>query len=119
MPAAFLTPTIFGFLMVLFRATALCSVAPLYGMQTVPARIRLGVAVVLAYAAFVAAGAPQLQGWTRMSVLVGGAFIETVIGLCAGLAARFALEAAAAAGSLIAAATGLSFGATLDPLHGA
>ena len=117
MPAAFLTPTLFGFLMVLFRATALCSVAPLLGMKTVPQRMRMAIAVVLAYAAFAGAGSPMFHGGA--AALITGAIIETIIGLSAGLAAKFALDAAGAAGHLIASSVGLSFSATVDPIHGA
>jgi flagellar biosynthetic protein FliR len=119
MPAGFLTPTLFGFLMVLFRATALCSVAPFYGAKTVPARIRMGMALVLAYAAFAGAGFPLFPADGRVGPLVAGAVTESLIGLSAGLAARFALDAASAAGQMIASSIGLSFGATLDPIHGA
>lgn len=107
---------LFGFLMVLFRASALCATAPLFGMKTVPTRLRMMLAVVLAYAAFAGAGFPLFSGGT--SALVAGAVVETIIGLSAGLAARFALDAAASAGHMIASSIGLSFGASLDPLHG-
>jgi flagellar biosynthesis protein FliR len=116
LPAAFLTPTLFGFLLVLFRAAALCSAAPLYGMKTVPARLRMALSLVLAYAAFAGAGFPMFSG--TAGALVTGAIVETVIGLSAGLAARFALEAAGAAGQIAAGSIGLSFGASLDPMHG-
>lgn len=102
--------------MVLFRATALCSVAPLFGMKAVPARLRLALSLVLAYAAYAGAGFPLFVGGS--SALVAGAIVETIIGLSAGLAARFALDAATAAGHMIASSIGLSFGASLDPLHG-
>jgi flagellar biosynthesis protein FliR len=116
--ATFLTPTLFGFLMVLFRAAGLCATAPLFGTKAVPARLRVGLAVVLAYAAFAGAGFPTLPGATRTGTLIAGAATETLLGLSAGLAARFAVDAAAAAGHLIAGSIGLSFGATLDPQHG-
>jgi flagellar biosynthesis protein FliR len=116
LPAAFLTPTLFGFLMVLFRASALCSVAPLFGMKTVPARVRMALALMLAYAGFAGAGFPMFSG--NSGGLVRGALVETVIGLSAGLASRFALEAASSAGHIIAGSMGLSFGATVDPIHG-
>jgi flagellar biosynthesis protein FliR len=103
--------------MVLFRATAMCSVAPLFGTKSVPVRMRMGLAVVIAYAGFAGAGAPLFSG--SAGALIQGAIIETVIGLSAGLAARFALEAVGAAGQIIATSIGLSFGATVDPLHGA
>ncbi len=73
--------------------------------------------LVLAYAAFAGAGFPLFSGGS--AELVSVAIVETVIGLSAGLAARFALEAASAAGHMIAASMGLSFGASVDPIHGA
>jgi len=117
-PAGFLTPTLFGFLMVLFRSTALCATAPLYGMKSVPARLRMGLAVVLAFVAFMGAGAPPFMAASRVEALIAGAAAETVIGLAAGMAARFAIDAAQAAGHIIATSIGLSFGATIDPQHG-
>jgi len=113
------TPTLFGFLMVLFRAGALCGAAPLYGMKSLPVRLRLALSVVLAYAAFAGAGFPPLASGGAVGPLVTGAITETIIGLSAGLAARFALDAASAAGQIIATSVGLSFGATVDPVHGA
>ena len=118
MPAGFMTPTLFGFLMVLFRSAALCSAAPLYGMKSIPMRLRLGLSLLLAYAAFAGAGFPRLATGGEVGPLVTGAFTETVIGLSAGMAARFALDAATAAGQIIATSVGLSFGATVDPIHG-
>jgi D-alanyl-lipoteichoic acid acyltransferase DltB (MBOAT superfamily) len=81
----------------LFRATALCSVAPLFGAKTVPARLRMALSLVLAYAAFAGAGFPTFAG--SSGTLVAGALRETVLGLSSGLAARFALEAASSAGA--------------------
>jgi len=118
-PAGFVTPTLFGFLMVLFRAAAFCSAAPLYGMKMVPGRVRLGLSLLVAYAAYAGAGFPPLATGAAVGPLVSGAFVETVIGLATGMAARFALDAAQAAGQLIASSVGLSFGATVDPIHGA
>jgi len=105
--------------MVLFRAGALCGAAPLYGMKSLPVRLRLALSVVLAYAAFAGAGFPPLASGGAVGPLVTGAITETIIGLSAGLAARFALDAASAAGQIIATSVGLSFGATVDPVHGA
>ena len=119
LPAGLVTPTVFGFLMVLFRASALCSVAPILGAKTVPARLRVALSVILAFAAYSGAGFPLFAGTTSMTAIFGGAIRETLIGLSAGLAARFVLEAVVAAGQLVAATVGLSFGATVDPLHGA
>lgn len=116
--AGFMTPTLFGFLMVLFRSAALCATAPLFGMRSIPNRLRMGLALVLAFSAFAAAGAPTFAASGGVGALVAGALAETVLGLSAGLAARFAVDAASTAGHLIAGSIGLSFGATLDPQHG-
>ena len=118
--AGFLTPTLFGFLLVLFRCTALCSVAPLFALRTVPIRARMAIALVLAFTAFSGAGFPVFAppgGGT--GALVGAAIVETMIGLTAGLSAMFALDAAGAAGQLASASMGLSYGSVIDPVHGA
>jgi flagellar biosynthetic protein FliR len=119
--AGFLTPTLFGFLLVLFRCTALCSVAPLFAMKAVPRRARMGIAFVLAFTAFAGAGFPTFapRGGGAAGGLVGAAALETLIGLVAGLTATFAIEAASACGQLASAAMGLSYGSVIDPLHGA
>ena len=118
--AGFLTPTLFGFLLVLFRCTALCSVAPLFAMRTVPMRARMAIALVLAFTAFAGAGFPMFAppgGGT--GALVGAALLETLIGLATGLSATFAVDAAGAAGQMASASMGLSYGSVVDPLHGA
>jgi flagellar biosynthetic protein FliR len=118
--AGFLTPTLFGFLLVLFRCAALCSVAPLFALRTVPMRARMSIALVLAFTAFSGAGFPVFAppgGGT--GALVGAAIVETLIGLQAGLAAMFAIDAAGAAGQMASASMGLSYGSVVDPVHGA
>jgi len=118
MDASFVTPLMVGFLMVLFRTTALLSTAPLFGMKSVPARLRMGLSLVTAYTAFAGAGFPSFRAGLAMGPILAGIVGETVVGLATGLAARFAVDAAAGAGSLIAGSVGLSFGATVDPEHG-
>jgi len=118
--AGFLTPTLFGFLLVLFRCAALCSVAPLFALRTVPMRARMAIALVLAFTAFSGAGFPVFAppaGGT--GALVGAAIVETMIGLVAGLSAMFAIDAAGAAGQMASASMGLSYGSVVDPVHGA
>jgi flagellar biosynthetic protein FliR len=112
---------LFGFLLVLFRCTALCSVAPLFAMKPVPRRARMGIAFVLAFTAFAGAGFPAFapRGGGTAGALIGAAAMETLIGVVAGLSATFAIEAAGAAGQLASAAMGLSYGSVIDPLHGA
>jgi flagellar biosynthesis protein FliR len=112
-------PTLFGFLLVLFRCAALMSVAPLFGARTVPARVRLSLALLVALAAFLGAGAPVFVSWKTIDGLVLAALGETLRGLCAGTAARLFLDAAGAAGHAISLSMGIGFGAVIDPIHGA
>lgn len=120
--AAFLTPTLFGFLLVLFRCGALCSVAPLFGMKAVPRRVRMGMSVALTFAAFSGANFPIFAvqaGQSLAGALIVAAITETTIGIVAGITAKFAIEAAQSAGQLISVSMGLSYGSVIDPLHGA
>jgi len=119
--AAFLTPTLFGFLLVLFRCAALCSVAPLFGMRAVPRRVRMGVSVAITFAVYSGANFPIFapQGQSLAGALIVAAITETAIGLVAGICSKFAVEAAQAAGQLISVSMGLSYGSVIDPIHGA
>jgi flagellar biosynthetic protein FliR len=114
-----LLPTAAGFFLVLLRSASLCMVAPLFGTRSVPARIRLSLSLVIGAVAFTAAGGPAFPAWVRADALVSAAVGETAVGLCAGLAARFALDAVNGAGQAMGISMGLGFGAVLDPLHGA
>jgi flagellar biosynthetic protein FliR len=111
-------PTAIGFLLVLFRCTGLMMTAPLYGTQAVPHRVRLTVSVAVTLAVFQGAGMPRFEAWEHMGPLLGAVVTETLIGLSTGLAARFAIEAAGAAGHAAALSMGLGFSAVLDPVHG-
>jgi flagellar biosynthetic protein FliR len=113
-----LLPLAAGFLMVLFRTTSLMMVAPLFGTKTVPARLRLSLAVAVSITAFVAAGMPEFAAWDRTGTLVVAAFGESILGLSAGLAARFTIDAVTAAGSAVSLSMGIGFSAMIDPLHG-
>jgi flagellar biosynthetic protein FliR len=108
----------YGFALVLFRAAALCAVAPVLGSASVPPRIRIGLSLVLAFAAWSGAGSPALALPGDLLTLVSAAAVETIIGLAGGFAARAALEAAAAAGHLAGLGMGIGYGALLDPVSG-
>jgi flagellar biosynthetic protein FliR len=113
-----LLPLAAGFLMVLFRTSALIMVAPLFGTRSVPARVRVSLAVVIAVTAFVAAGMPQFAAWDHTGTLVVASLGESILGMSAGLAARFTIDAVTAAGSAVSLSMGIGFSATIDPLHG-
>jgi flagellar biosynthetic protein FliR len=111
--------SLYAFFLVLLRTAGLAIAIPTWGNKQVPARVRLALVLVLGFAVYQGAGAPQLEPPGAIGLLVAQGIAETAIGLLGGLAARFTLEAAAAAGQMISLATGLSFGALIDPTNGA
>lgn len=118
MPIAW-EPAAFGFLLVLFRCGGLMMVAPLFGTRTVPTRVRMSLALAVSLAAFMGAGMPRFAAWSSVGALVIAGAGESLIGIAAGLAARFSIDAAAAAGHAASLTTGMGFSAVVDPLHGA
>ena len=112
-------PIALGFLLVLFRCAALFMSAPIFGARSVPAHVRMGLAMAVSFVAFQAAGMPQFAAWDKFGPVLAAVISETLIGLSAGLAARFCLEAASAAGHAAGLTMGLGFSAVIDPIHGA
>lgn len=114
-----LLPLAVGFFLVLVRCTSLIMVAPIFSAKAIPALVRMGFSVPVAVAVYVGAGMPVFGAWDRLPALIPAVVAELVMGAGAGLCARFAIEATVGAGSAIATAMGISFGSTIDPLHGA
>jgi flagellar biosynthetic protein FliR len=112
-------PMLAGFLLVLLRCGSLFMVAPLFGTKVIPMRIRMGITAAVSCTVFTGIGMPPFLRWTDTGVLLGAVASETAIGLCGGMAARMAIEAATAAGHLMSTAMGLNYGSSLDPIHGA
>ncbi len=112
-------PVLIGFFLILCRCTALLMTAPLYSARAVNARIRMGLALAVAWIAFSAAGAPGFADWAQPGPLLLAVAGETLVGLSAGLASRFALDAAAAAGHAAGLSMGIGLAAVIDPVHGA
>ncbi len=117
--SAWLMPFAIGFFLVLVRCTSLIMVAPVFSARTIPALVRMGFSVPIAVAVYTGAGMPAFGGWERLPDLFSAVAMVVVMGIGAGLCARFAIDAAVAAGSAIGVAMGVSFGSLLDPLHGA
>jgi flagellar biosynthetic protein FliR len=109
----------FGFALVLFRTLGLFTAAPILGARMVPTRARLALSLVAALAAFTGAGMPTVPPPAQFLALALAVSAETVMGLLAGLAARFVLDAAQAAGQTAGLSMGLGFGALIDPASGA
>jgi flagellar biosynthetic protein FliR len=105
--------------LLLLRTAGLLLTAPVLSARVVPSRVRIALAVLLAWAAWTGAGAPSAPPPEHLGALAGAAAAETAHGMLAGLAARFVLQAALSAGHLASMSMGLGFGALLDPASGA
>jgi flagellar biosynthetic protein FliR len=108
----------YGLLLVVLRVAGLVMVLPPFGSRTVPARVRMGIAFAVAVAVWVGAGQPRVALPASLWHLAGSGILESFIGVVAGQAARYALEAALSAGGFAATAMGLNYGAMLDPING-
>ena len=85
-----------------------------------PTQVRLALAVALALVAFQAAGTARVSPLEiSRRPLLAAVLGESLIGVSAGMAARFAIEAASAAGHAAGLSMGIGFAAVIDPLHGA
>jgi flagellar biosynthetic protein FliR len=114
----FLPDTIWAIGMVFARVGALLMLAPGIGDTFVPARVRLSVALFLAFAiAPVVAGRvpplPEQPG--DMAGLIG---VEVLIGLALGLTTRMLFAALATAGTIVGMQTGMAMAMTFDPTQG-
>ena len=108
-----------GFALILFRTTGLLMSAPILSAKTVPARVRVALAVFVAWAAWCGAGGPAASPPESVGALALAVAAESALGILAGLAARFILMAALAAGHLAGQTMGLGLGNILDPASGA
>lgn len=100
------------------RISALFSVAPLFGSQTIPARIRIAVALVLAVSL-----APSLPAAAPVDVFSAPGVLavasELFIGLSMGFVLQLTFAALHMAGELVATTMGLSMAQVTDPVNGA
>jgi len=106
-----ITPLLWPFL----RALALLSALPLLGTRTVPARVRIGLAALVALAAQASLPTPPAvpldSGLAFMLVLQ-----QLLIGLSLGFAVRLVFTAIEMAGEVVGLQMGLNFAGFFDPL---
>jgi flagellar biosynthetic protein FliR len=108
-----------AFALVLFRTSGLVLGMPVLGSRTVPQRVKLALALVVAWAAWAGAGSPAAAPPETLWTLASAATRETVFGLLGGLAARVTLQVAISAGQLASLSTGIGFGSLVNPSSGA
>lgn len=103
-------------LVVFLRVSALVSLLPAFGEQTVPVRVKLGISV--AFTMVVAPSVPAIAPPADIVIFGGLAVTEIGIGLALGIGVRLFVLALQTAGSIAAQATSLSQllgGASADP----
>ena len=101
----------------LFRVMALVAMAPVFGAQSVPVRIRVGFSVALTL--LIAPALPPVPVVDPLSST--GLLIvihQVLIGLAMGFALKLVFGAFVLAGQLIGQSMGLGFASMVDPLNG-
>jgi flagellar biosynthetic protein FliR len=106
-----ITPVLWPF----FRALALFTALPVLGTRTVPVRVRIALAALIAYAASDGLPPPPAVALDSPLALMLLAQ-QTVIGLSLGFAVRLVFAAVEFAGELIGLQMGLNFAGFFDPL---
>src|SRR6478609_7671676 len=106
------------FMLVFARVGAMVMLLPGFGEANIPARIKLGIALLLTLIILPlhrAAYQIDMQSMTSLVVLM---FHEIIIGVVLGATARVTLSALQVAGSVIAQQLGLGFVTSVDPTQG-
>jgi flagellar biosynthetic protein FliR len=110
-------PRLPAFFWTFARIGALLVAAPLFGARTVPVRVRVMLALLIAAAVF-----PQVATPTGVEVMSAAGFIllarEIVIGFALGFLVQMLFGAVAMAGEIIAMSMGLAFASVVDPDRG-
>jgi flagellar biosynthesis protein FliR len=100
-----------------FRIGACLMIAPLFGAQFVPPRMRLFLAGAITFLV-----APLVPATDVVPFSVGGIIVtiqQVVIGVAMGFALQLVFDALAMGGQLLSNSMGLSFAFNVDPLRGA
>lgn len=112
-----LTSWVALYLWPLFRIAALISVAPIFGAQNVPIRIRIGLSLAITMVI-----APALPPMPTVDPVSSTGFIiivqQLLIGLTMGFTLRLVFAAFVLAGQLIGQTMGLGFASMVDPQNG-
>lgn len=111
--SAELSALVVGFVLVLCRVSAFVVVGPIFSARFAPGRVRVVIAFVVSFVAWVGAGSPHPPD-TDLAVVAR----ETGLGLVMGLVARGTLEAALGLGQIFSGQIGFAFASTVDPLAG-
>jgi flagellar biosynthetic protein FliR len=104
------------FVLVFFRVAGLMLSAPLFGSAKIPRRVKVLLAIVLAFGLSPSVAAPALPQTTwGLATAIGG---ELIFGLAMGMALSFTFIAANWAGEIIGQQMGINLGEVFDPAFG-
>lgn len=102
------------FLLIFVRVASFVSIAPFFGMSNTPNRVKIGMALMLAY--FIDQNIPHTQVIYRtLSGFVIIVLKEAVVGLLIGLGAQLCMTIVAFSGHITDMETGLSMATLFDP----
>jgi flagellar biosynthetic protein FliR len=114
---AVLVDTLFRVMWAALRVSGVVMIAPVLGSLFVPGRVRVLIALVLAFAMM-----PVIGSVPAFSPLSIEGFVavarEVLVGVAIGFMFRIAIEAAVLAGQIVSSGTGLSFAMVVDPQSG-
>ena len=112
---SFLPALAAAFLLAFARVGAMVMLLPGVGEQTMPSRVRLGIALVLTAVILPAHQKAYTVDLNAIGPVLVLLFQEIVIGVVLGLTARLAISALQVTGSVVAQQLGLGFVAAVDP----
>ena len=105
-----------AFILVLLRVSAIIVLMPVFGDQTVPARIKAAISLVISFLIFPVLSLPPLPATDNLIltlVRMGG---EIFVGAAIGFSARIIFAAVQMAGELIGMQMGVSIANIIDPI---
>jgi flagellar biosynthetic protein FliR len=106
-----------GFALVLFRIAGLMLVAPLFGSDAIPVRLKVALALTIAAVVFPLVG-PSLPAEITLGTALVGVVGEMSIGLVIGLGVSLIVLGVQLAGMLIGQQAGIALASVIDPTHG-
>jgi flagellar biosynthetic protein FliR len=107
-----------AFALTFARVGTMMMLIPGLSERSTPARVRLGMAVLVTLVALPLVRAGMPKNADNLPAILMFLFAELAIGFTFGLAARFLMGSLQTAGVLIAQQIGLSFAMSVDPVHG-
>ncbi len=114
-----ITALVGSYMWPLFRIAGLVMSAPLFGSKPVPARIRLGFALTIAFVMVpvISPAIPTVDALSPTGVLI--VMQQVLIGVFMGFALQLVVSAIITAGQIVALQMGLGFSLMVDPQNGA